>query len=105
MQRRFWTLAFLIPFAAACSTTPIQPVAPPRLGVLLQPERVEGKYGSVEALKADPNSTFDDAYTLMHDLEAALRRANRDQTDALSLLDAEQPQEACTFWRRMTRKC
>lgn len=105
MPLRFWILPFLLVCASGCSTTPTPPVAPPQVGSLLQPEKVEGRYTSVEALKADPSATFGDAYTLMHDLEAALRRANRDQTDALQIIEAEAPKPVCSFWKRVSRRC
>lgn len=79
-------------------------MAPPTLKALLQPDPIEGKYRSIELLKADPTSTVEDLYDFGHQAEATVRRANRDQIDSATLLQREQIVE-CSWWQRITRRC
>lgn len=89
--------------AAGCSTTPTPPVAPPSLQALLQPESVEAKYQSRDALMADPTSTPIDSDNQLIQTEAALRRANRDQIDAAALLKEADP--PCSGAKKFFRRC
>ena len=104
MSSRLIALGLLL-CVGACSTTPTPRVDPPRLQALLQPERVEAKYPSRDALMADPASTPIDTDNQLIQTEAALRRANRDQLDAAALLEAEQTPARCPGWRKLLGKC
>ena len=97
-----WTALGLLLCAAGCSTTPTRPADPPRLQALLQPEKVEGRYASIDELRADPTSTPIDTDSQLIATEAALRRANRDQLDAAALLEQ---QRACGWWDRLRGRC
>lgn len=53
---------------------------------------------------ADPKATPVDTDNQLIQTEAALRRANRDQIDAATLMEAEDA-PPCTFWRKLRRQC
>lgn len=91
---------------AGCSTTPTPRVDPPKLQALLTPEHVTGtRYRSRDELMADPASTPLDSDNQLIQTEAALRKANRDQIDAASLLEAEQSPAKCPGWKKLLRRC
>ena len=75
--------------AAACSTTPTQPVDPPSLRSILQTVKVDSQWPSRDALMADPTSTPVDTDIQLIRTEQALRQCNGNIINGNAVLEEE----------------
>lgn len=92
MQRKL--IPMLLGICLSASLTACAGYTPTRPNVdpFLQPTVIEGKYPSLKAVMADPNSTTHDLVDFAGHAEDAKDRANADKAAAKAVLDSKEKQ-------------